>query len=170
MRGNLEQPAFPGPVAIFLDLDTHSPKRAQIITAYNNSTRFSAGEEFQSGTEVYEQRVFRDTLLTFGQCPYIVAEQAIIRGEDEGLPHGKVDLIAGSEIPSSPYVVCMVASSRGYTTFSEPNGTTVKTPFTFGVFSSHRQAVVELFATSTVQSWDEKGVDRELPVIHPDLT
>ena len=66
------------------------------------------------------------------------------------MPHSTIHLTAGTETPSSTYVVCMMASSKAYTTFSEPNSTTVKTPTTFGMLSSDRQAVVELFATSAV--------------------
>ena len=77
--------------------------------------------------------VFRDTLLTFGQCPYVVAKQTITKGEEVGMHHGTIDIIAGSDIHSSTYVVCMMASSKAYTALSEPNNTTVETPLTFGM-------------------------------------
>ena len=54
------------------------------------------------------------------------------------MPHDTIDLIGGTEFPSagtktpsSSYLVCMVASSRVYTVFTEPNSTTIKTPTTF---------------------------------------
>ena len=90
--------------------------------------------------KTYDQKVFRDTLLTFRQCPHIVAEQATTKGMEVGMPHDTIDLIGGTEFPSagtktpsSSYLVCMVASSRVYT---EPNSTTIKTPTTFYLMSS----------------------------------
>ena len=101
--------------------------------------------------ETYDQKVFCNTLLTFGQCPYIVTEQAAISGLNVGMLHGNIDLLAGTESPSataspsgtastsgtasSSYVLCMLASSKVYTPLTEPNGTTVKTPTTFDMLS-----------------------------------
>ena len=69
-----------------------------------------------------------------------MTEQAAIRGLEMGMPHGNIDLLAGSESPSgtasSSYVLCMLASSKVYTTLTEPNSTTVKTPTTFDMLSS----------------------------------
>ena len=84
--------------------------------------------------------MFRYTLLTFRQCPHIVAKQTTTKGMEVGMPHSTIDLIGGTEFPSagtktpsSSYLVCMVASSRVYT---EPNSTTIKTPTTFYLMSS----------------------------------
>ena len=77
--------------------------------------------------ETYDQKVFCNTLLTFGYCPYIVTEQAAIRRLNVGMPHGNIDLLAGTESPSgtasSNYILCMLASSKVYTPLTEPNGT-----------------------------------------------
>ena len=69
-----------------------------------------------------------------------MTEQAAIRGLNVGMPHGNIDLLAGTEFPSgtvsSSYVLCMLASLKVYTPLTEPNGTTVKTPITFDMLSS----------------------------------
>ena len=69
-----------------------------------------------------------------------MTEQAAIRGLNVGMPHGNIDLLAGTESPSgtasSSYILCMLASLKVYTPLTEPNGTTVKTPTTFDMLSS----------------------------------
>ena len=75
-----------------------------------------------------------------------MTEQAVIRGLNVGMPHGNIDLLAGTESPPgttfpsgsvrSSYVLFTLASSKVYTPLTEPNGTTVKTPTTFDMLSS----------------------------------
>ena len=79
---------------------------------------------------MYDKQVVRSALLTFGQCPGIVTDEGIVRGNCNGMPHGKIDLVVGKQEKSlSPYILCMV--SGGFSPMSEPNSATVKSPVTF---------------------------------------